>query len=280
MFFLFLFSGVFGSIMIYRLSASIMSKHQIDFDIVIPETVQNMAINLFSGYNQIIAESELYCNKLYNEYEVVHNVSNYCYYIVNKLFSTYYQYKIEPPEQNWINHTILYNSIDCINHRKLAEFYDVIAHNPNQDMLKAVIYNKVSKIVKHRNNNNIRSHQNLFIMKFNNIYIYKTSSEGLYNMQHTDFTAVSNPFFSIEYKNLDTQKTIDIDLPKNICIEGNEILSIVFIMRLFAYKQMNEDMCFTMNYRIHITDENFEEVIIKPHEYILLTKDSYAIKNE
>ena len=280
MFFLFLFSGVFGSIMIYRLSASIISKHQINFDIVIPETVQNMAINLFSVYNQIIAESELYCNKLYNEYEVVHNVSNYCYYIANKLFSTYYQYKIDPPEQNWINHTILYNIIDCINHRKLAEFYDVIAHNPNQDMLKAVVYNKVSKIVKHRNNNNIRSHQNLFIMKFNNIYIYKISSEGLYNMQHTDFTAVSNPFFSIEYKNLDTQKTIDIDLPKNICIEGNEILSNVFMMRLFAYNQINDDMCFTMNYRIHITDENFDEIIIKPHEYILLTKDSYAIKSE
>ena len=63
MFFLFLFSGVFGSIMIYRLSASIISKHQIEIDIVIPETVQEMAIKLFSVYNQIIAESELYCNK-------------------------------------------------------------------------------------------------------------------------------------------------------------------------------------------------------------------------
>jgi hypothetical protein len=254
-----------------------MYKRQIPFSFTTPIFVQNGLICGFSIYNNIITANELYGKRLYTSNEFIYNIYNIIYYLTNKIYSSYYNYKIEPPQQEWFNHTILYNLNSTI---KLAEFYDTIAYNPNKRISKSIMSNKTTKFEKHNTNNNLTSQKNLFIMKFNNQYIYKTSSEGMYNMNDLVFNTVANPFFSIEYKNLDTKQTVDIDIPKNMCIEGNEILSSTFIKRLFAYKQMNDDFQFNLNYEIHIMDDNFNEIIIKPYQYILLNKNEYAIKHE
>tara|TARA_B110000091_G_scaffold214222_1_gene266468 strand:+ start:3516 stop:4349 length:834 start_codon:yes stop_codon:yes gene_type:complete len=277
MFFLFLVSGIFGSVMIYRFASSNMSKPTMPFTLTMSQIIQNQLVVGFSICNSVRTNIELYCKNVYERNEFIHNIFDCLYFFVNKIHSVYYKYQLEPPEHDWINHSILYN-LQSNNH--LIEFYDTIAYNPNKNISKAIMSNKTTKFMKSTNNNNITSHKNLFIMKFNQKYIFKTSSEGMYHMHHLKFLPVSNPFFSVEYVNLDTEQMFDIDLPKNIFIEGNEILSNVFIKRLFAYKSMDNYMNFTMNYIIRITDDNFNKVIIKPSQYIVLNKGSYAITDE
>ena len=184
-------------------------------------------------------------------------------------------YLIEPCEQNWYNRVIIYdkhyNLDGSFSDFALIEDYNTISYNTNREMMK-----KVFEIELRKYNNNSASTpssinlKELYIIKFNDYYIYKLCSKSL-SESIINIKPVSNPFFSITYTDNKYYFSIELDLPKSIFISGNEILSCAFIKRWFDYSIMDSIFQFHNHYIIEMTDDNFEEVSIDSNKYILLT---------
>ena len=98
----------------------------------------------------------------------------------------------------------------------------------------------------------------------------------LLNENILNIKSVPNCFIVIEYKNVDTLDTCEIDLPRNVFIENNEILSNTFIKRWIDYN--NIPCSYSNNYLVTITDENFNVFRMRKNNYILLLSSGYTVE--
>lgn len=251
MFFLYTLSSIFGLIVIYNKSSYI-------FDVMI-ELAKPIAVTLFLSFNYSKAKLISYYKNAYNNNILVSNISDYCSYIIENILSNYYNYKLEPRQPIWLNQITMYN-----NNNKI----DIIEqYNTNLLLPDGIAY------YNHYKNTDKTK---LLMLKNNGLYIYKHDSIKEYN---NSITKLPNPFFSVTYLNVDTDETFELDLPTSIFIEGNEILSKVFLCRWFKYMFMPKDFVFNLNYKILLLDNSFNEEVILPSQYILLNNKTYTIKN-
>jgi hypothetical protein len=85
-----------------------------------------------------------------------------------------------------------------------------------------------------------------------------------------------NYFFLITYKDK-YNNSIDItDKIKDFLIEGNEILSIIFIAKYL--KNNHPNIKFDPHYTLNILDTNFKNLQLDSTQYIHLLKDSYSVE--
>ena len=76
---------------------------------------------------------------------------------------------------------------------------------------------------------------------------------------------------------------MNIDLPKNFFIDGNEILSNAFIKRFIDYNIMrgyspNEKYLYSINYSIEVLDFCFSAHTLDKNSYILLSDSDFTIQ--
>lgn len=103
--------------------------------------------------------------------------------------------------------------------------------------------------------------------------IYKTIGSTSW----ADYPEMSNIEFAIvEYSHPQMVKTIELILPKDIYVVGNELLSNAFVLRLLELT--NNYFIFDRDYIIQIMDHNLESLELRHNEYIEIGKNSYEIK--
>ena len=90
---------------------------------------------------------------------------------------------------------------------------------------------------------------------------------------------VSNPFIEIIYVNLDNNQSTEIELDKSYFVNDNDILSTVFLKRYFDYRSNGKKFIFSQNYQLHITNFNFEDILINKNQYVNLGDNKYTIEN-
>ena len=114
------------------------------------------------------------------------------------------------------------------------------------------------------------------IEKFPYTVFYKTK-EGvkiLVNKIPSSFVPlkmVRNRFLSVQYKT--NEEIVDIELPNEYYMEGNEILSSLFIERYC--KQYHPSLEFNDNYALVIIDNSLKETILTGNQYILLLNNGF-----
>ena len=236
--------------------------------------VINTGIKLFVFYNNIKTNISMKLNRYYYSNETFHNTFNLFRYLVYKVDGYFLEYIVEPIEENWIN-TIMYYLDN--NEIVLKEDYDSVYFHKNEDLLLKTMNLKKVKFERLRT---------VELDKVKYFYYAKYKNKYFCKMDPTDFASidfnekfVSNPFIEIIYVNLDNSQEIEIELDKSYFVNKNDILSTVFLKRYFDYRSNGKKFIFSKNYQLHITNFNFEEILINKNQYVNLGDNKYTIEN-
>ena len=210
---------------------------------------------LFIKYNEVAVCIENYYTDCYdkNQYlQIVHNATKYSFLC---LYCYYKNYQVEPFKKEWINSVICFNNdiVEC--YKSISEIDSLQNYNDSS------CYNHIFE---------------MYMMKYKDHYIYKHTPYRLKNIDPTTITAVQNPFFSVNYKDLDSELEISIELPKNIFISGNEICSFPFLKRWFTYN-INYAK-FNSNYELNIFGFDFNSHSLDASQYILLSESGFTVE--
>ena len=237
--------------------------------------VINTGIKLFVFYNNTKTSISMKLDHYYYSNETFHNTFNLLRYLVYKVDGYFLEYNVEPMEENWINTTMYY--LDDNNKIVLKEDYDNVYFHKNEDLLLKTMKLKKVKFERLRTVE-LDDVKYFYYAKYKNKYFCK--------MDPTDFAIidfnekfVSDPFMEIIYVNLDNGHSTEIELDKSYFVNDNDILSTVFLKRYFNYNSNGKNFIFSKNYQLHVTNFNFEEILINKNQYVKLGDNRYSIEN-
>ena len=167
------------------------------------------------------------------------NPDNYC-----GIFS------VIPMYNEWFDDNTLFN-----------RFVDKIAENVEN-------VNSVMNALKsmHKDKND------LIILKNHNFTIYRLANS---DVKISEPKNVKNLFLSIEYRHKNMENPIDITLKKSDLLEGNEILSFVFLNKYLLYNYPS--FVIDKDYALYIVDTNLNTLELNCDKYIKLTQSGYEI---
>lgn len=246
----------------------------------------NIVIGLFTFYNNCLTTVKYTFENYYNNnknFRFLFDITSYFYI----LFDSYiHDYPVEPLSQHWVNSIIFCIQDNNKNNNQFLEHYETIPYQLeyNDEDVKETLIELLEENKKFNIKTSLDCIENLFIVKYNNKYIFKTNLNNLKANEILDKKNVSNPFFEIKYTNLDTGSYMNIDLPKNYFIDGNEILSNAFMKRFIDYHVAlgyfkEEDNLYSNNYSIEITDFCFSALTLDKNSYVLLSGSEFSIQN-
>jgi len=86
----------------------------------------------------------------------------------------------------------------------------------------------------------------------------------------------SAKFFAIEYSHPSMNYTIELKLAPEWFMQGNELFSPTFILRLLEYQ--DQSFIFDESYTLRVIDSNCEIFEINSKNYLVLTQTAYEIK--
>lgn len=187
----------------------------------------------------------------------------YFYYFILTNF-TYY--KVEPSYDNWA--CVCYLNLDDKNNYYYTENYTILKTGLENEELESIVDDIVDT-------NMITIYENTFIKDVLLIVKYN----GLYyiNLQRDQFTKKISKvkFLSIEY--IYKNNRIEIVLPKEMYVVGNELFSPIFILRCLEYQEKVFE--FNKDYTLNIMDGDLNNIQITSECCIILEDKTYSIKN-
>lgn len=86
---------------------------------------------------------------------------------------------------------------------------------------------------------------------------------------------IKSPFLTIEYLHPKMKTKISIELKEGMCLEGNEILSPLFIKRYLEYQEKSYH--FDLDYKVFIMDKNINMFEIGNEEFIKIQDKGYKV---
>ena len=245
--------------------------------------LSNLLFSLFAFYNTALTFAKTSFEQYYNNHSKFKFTYDLIYYF-GLLFDSYaFNYPIEPFSNYWMNSVIICVPDNSENKNHFLENYETIPYQLEYEK-KEIKNCLIDLIIENKKFNfkiNIDCIESLFIIKYNDKYIFKTN---LYNIKPNDILdkkKVSNPFYEIKYTNLDSGLYTVIELPNNYLIEGNEILSNAFIKRYIDYHlscDYKDNFLYSSNYSIEITDFCFSAKTLDKNSYVLLSDSDFTIQ--
>ena len=115
------------------------------------------------------------------------------------------------------------------------------------------------------------------ILKYNGfIYTRVHYSPNLNLFQMTP--VLSNVrLLAVNYTHPDMKNSISIELPNEMYVQNNELLSFIFVLRYLKQLPFYVKYVFDRRYVLTIMDDNIQQFQLYPHQYIILGKNSYVI---
>lgn len=253
----------------------------------------NLQTKLFLFYIDVKTKVDSVCSHLYNNYGFVKTFVDKTNYNIDTIKAVYNNVRIEPLKNNWVCISILLkndNKLFSGNNEIYLEHYQYIKQHNSADISQKQYYNdclnyfvNTAKSISSCNNNVVET---MITMKLKNQYYNKCFNKSFNkeNSENKAETCYSNTetkvsFLSVEYKHPDMENTIMIDIPQDVLIQGNIILSPLFIKRYLEYQY--EYYIFDENYEVDIMDSDVNMISLNYTNSILLLENSYdVIKNE
>jgi len=243
--------------------------NSIGYDIITKYSI--MKQNIVKTYNNNVDKNSM-----------VNLTLEYSCYLVEYVKSLFFDYRIEPFNNNWI-------SISYVDQDESAKKTLSFIFEETYDELDTIHFFKNSVgIVEYCDDfkdwhntaktiliNEKKVYDCLISMRVDDKYIYKvcdTESEPFETLP----SELSNvKFLSIGYIHPELKNQIVIDIDKNAYLVGNELLSCTFVKRSLEYSSNFKN--FDTDYILTIMDNNLKIFELKSNEYIIIEKDTYKI---
>lgn len=218
-------------------------------------------IKLYCRYEHNI--KNIYEKQVANNYffkKISQKFLNIVYFIKTHLL----KHKLEPYDQYWISTSVLEDN----------------QFNEEYIFFNSCLFfiNKKTKINEPQNYDVsfLKKIENdkLFILKTDNVYLSRVSFK---NVSFCEMTTEKTPkcFLVVEYTHPEMTKPVVLEINQNYFVENNEILSNIFVLRCLKYQY--EPYIFDEKYVLKIIDNDIEDFILKPTQYVKILKDKYVI---
>ena len=198
--------------------------------------------------------------------------------------------KQEPSESKWIQIYCLSSSL-CVNELGIEEEYytshEKYFYPYTENFLKFVenehiffIGNKIKIEYDADYFQEPELIESLFIVKTESQIIVKSYPvlKPLKQLEWNELPKLSNKQFTfIEYTHPQMLTTIELILPNELYVIGNEILSCAYILKQLELK--NCYYVFDRDYVVHIMDHDLESIDLSYDEYVEITTNGYVVKN-
>jgi hypothetical protein len=168
---------------------------------------------------------------------------------------------IEPESAEWISICSMYNNNDKY------DICNTYLENENTIEKQYILFCNRKESC---NKTNRKEH--LFLAKQNNQYFTRTyfSDKNSIEMMKSNIK-----FTYIEYSHRKMRNTIELKIPSNMYMVGNELFTSVFVLRLLTYQSNN--YYFDLEYKISILDHEIKTIELTSDLFIVLDKDTYYI---
>ena len=266
--------------------------------------------------NDFISQLQQKCIGLYFEllkvFSLIENkwntiVYNYAFLTcINKIFTRFWnkirrftcRYSIEPDESEWINNIVFYRikNENCTFSYNIQEKYMMFS----DDSLFGCIFGnhcfgdsirtRTDQYIKHNREKKLtlkRFHsmpsyifqQMEFIVMTKCIDEDKTTKYivSLSSLPSNKLLMSKAKFMSIDYTHPLMNESIPLELPSEMMVAGNEILSSGFVLR--ALKHQSRSYVFDTDYIIKVVDGMVNMFELKYEDYIVLTDIGYCVKS-
>jgi hypothetical protein len=225
---------------------------------------------LLSLLKIIVACKEVLFNQYHIFYEGSHSfkltadVVKYLYYLI---FTNFTYYRVEPSFDNWVCMCFMHldKTRNCYYY---SEKYKVLDKGLTDEELDESVNHFLDKnILTIYENVNIK--ESMLIVKYNGLYYVNPLTET-YTKKLSKVR-----FLSIEY--VCGNSRIEIVLPKEMYVVGNELFSPLFVLRCLKYQE--KDFIFDKNYNLFIMDGDLNNIGLTSDFSINLEERKYTIKN-
>ena len=227
----------------------------------------------FTIFNDWYIEVKIAAKYLYTHHPFITLVADKFSYGLNLFFSSLNNYYIEPYRNEWICLTFINENFKKYYIHETYDYYHSGYDEGELTNLMALNY----ATLEDRNENKI------FIMKHNNNYISKCNFNK--NIQEClsllNYKKGKSCFAQISYTHPDMEYSIDLNLDDSYFLDGNELLSEVFVLKQLYYQ--TSYFIFSENYVISIIDKDINTIELHSNQYIKIkvndegTQASYKI---
>ena len=191
---------------------------------------------------------------------------------------------IEPFEPSWVNYVTLTYDYSAKKYKNTDEYHvykgcdHTFIEQHFDDFIRKDNGEKTMDIA-----------ERCFMVKHDQGYVcrnwYKGKALSVPEDDHSESTDDSNntfarsevEFFFVEYNHPSMPETIELTIPENMYLVGNEILSPCFVLRLL--EKQNIEFEFDSRYEITILDHCMKQVKLSMEQYIELEKETYEVKH-
>jgi hypothetical protein len=187
----------------------------------------------------------------------------------------------EPESQEWISICSLYYSKNY----KLCITYIDMPFDLTKEYVDFYNTKNSYKIMDQKNQyigfgeNLFEIKEHLFLAKKANAYISRTYFTGYKPSLYTPFICIENKsdivFTYVEYIHPNMRNTIELNIPDEFWIVGNELFTPAFVLRMLEHQC--EKYIFDLKYKLHIVDQNIHDLFLNSDNYILVEKKEYSI---
>lgn len=118
--------------------------------------------------------------------------------------------------------------------------------------------------------------EHLYLAKQNDHYFIRTYFQGHIPFETKTKTSSKVEFVYIEYNHPKMANALELNIPRGICMVGNELFTPAFILRLLQHQ--GDYYYFDMNYILKIVDSSIVEITLESNQYIVMKSDEYIIQ--
>ena len=264
----------------------------IDFVIAL-FTYESLYASVITGFlylSKMATYTKIKTRQLLQNYPMANTVFERIGNFKKTVYSTLFNYRIEPAEPNWTNITTIVpvknmkcfdsccqDTDCCMTTYKIEETYQFIPENASNDDINkyySLLYLD-AKTAKLREKTAL---VDLFTMKTSNSYIIRNiTNDNNSKTECFNLTPSKARFISIMYSHPKLTNPVYIELPKNMYLVGNELLSSAFVVRYLEHQSM--PYVFDFDYTLHIIDNHIKQFNLNSRQYILLTERGYSAVN-
>lgn len=209
--------------------------------------LQNDALLL--GYNGVKIYTDI------KEWTIIKDIEKYYkwWYDINMYY--FYDKHFEPIESEW--------TYSCFIRKNIKNFKLELVEQYNKLLDTMLVQSTMANM--------------LYIIKHENSYIVKYSEmpqKELYENKTLKRKSKCG-FLSVEYSHPKLVVPIELDINKNMFIDGNHLFTPEFVLRCLKYQ--NKTYYFDLNYKLNLLDNNINNVVLDSKRYIELNEKSYII---
>lgn len=246
------------------------------------EFAQKLALNALWFWSGFCINVEQCCQQMYDANCIVKSwVDGYIYMheqLVH-IIQLFERRKREPEADHWIS--VCTSKTNAVDSKTIYfETYEILK-NPHTEELKQSLTNAFTSICPiELDSVGLSYRDTIVIMKTLDIYRVQlcqnnSQNNSQNNNTNVDLEASSYSLLSVVYSHSQMSQQITLDIPNEMYLVGNQLLSPAFVYRALAYQ--NKPFVYDMNYIIHLIDNNVNQFQLTSREYLTIGENEGVV---